>query len=106
MASWQDKLAAFKEQLQNQDTDVEGEGDDSSHELWEAVSAKSPLQTLIHQPCATDEQRNQGLRQTAAADQKCQTLYAALSDRTEQLADETVLAVFLWRIRQPAALKV
>jgi len=54
----------------------------------------NPLQAL-NQKIDVDE----ALKQVISAEEKCQSLYTKLSERTKAIADELFIAQFVWRVR-------
>lgn len=106
MVNWQDKLKQFASDHINDYEPPSNDEKSLETDLWDSVAAKSPLQELIHSPCnSTDdkkliEQRLNALKKAKEVDHdSCSSLYAALTQRIEVLADETVTAEFPWRVR-------
>ena len=106
MVSWKDQLKQIP--VQNLEEGEPGLSDEERKEadVWERVTAASPLQKLIHSPCDSKnedkliQQRLNALKAAREIDhEQCSSLYAALVQRTESLADKTVDAEFPWRVR-------
>ncbi|MGB3296627.1 MAG: RAMP superfamily CRISPR-associated protein, partial [Phormidesmis sp.] len=101
MADWKDALFQYKVEELGDNTPVE-DSDHDEHELWAAAATtgKSPLQKLIFAACQTDDERTDALKKTAYEEKSsCDSLYKALTARTESLADKTVSATFPWRLK-------
>lgn len=59
----------------------------------------NPLQELNSKNFETDQDRNQSLESVANAEGKCGKVYQQLTQKTENLADETLKVTFSWRVR-------
>jgi CRISPR-associated protein Cmr6 len=61
------------------------------------VRLTSPLQALNH--TRIGEHTQPALKAAADADQTCSSVYKQLTEKTKQLADETLEVNFIWRVR-------
>jgi len=59
----------------------------------------NPLQKLNSENFEDDKSRNKSLELVAKAEGKCKKIYQQLTQKTENLADETLKAKFSWRVR-------
>jgi CRISPR-associated protein Cmr6 len=59
----------------------------------------SPLQALNHQLFDDNDTAKPALIAAVKAEENCSSLYQQLTEKTRQLAQETVTAEFMWRVR-------